>query len=111
MNKWRLAIVGVLLMSTLSAFCAMDARTNEDEANSMRQARSADMWFEKWSFKMSRGVINAGSFKGIGLTFVRAVAAVMDIGTFGTVDDTFTVYDRYSFPYFVWQDWSSSDRK
>ena len=136
MNKWRLAIVGVLLMSTLSAFCAIDARTNEDEANSMRQARSADMWFEKWSFKMSRGVINAGSFwvelprciytetadnplvgplkgtfKGLGLSFVRAVAAVMDLATFGTVDDTFTVYDRYSFSYFVWQDWSSSDRK
>ena len=46
-----------------------------------------------------------GIFKGIGLTATRAVAGVMDIATFGTVDDTFTVYDQYSVPYFVWQDW------
>jgi len=31
-------------------------------------------------------------------------------GTFGTVDDTFTVYDQYRVPYFVWQDYEKSER-
>jgi len=122
-------VAGIVLVSSFSAF-AIEVNTLEDEANVMRQARTADLWFEKWSFKMSRGVINSAScwveiprnmyvetkdnaiigplkgvFKGIGLTVTRAIAGVMDIATFGTVDDTFTVYDQYSVPYFVWQDW------
>ena len=129
MKKMCCLVVGIVLMSSISAL-AVEVNVLEDEANVMRQARTADLWFEKWSFKMTRGVINSAScwvelprniyvetksnaiigplkglFKGIGLTVTRAVAGVMDLATFGTVDDTFTVYDQYSVPYFVWQDW------
>ncbi len=129
MKKMCCLVVGIVLMSSISAL-AVEVNILEDEANIMRQARTADLWFEKWSFKMSRGVINSAScwvelprniyvetknnaiigplkgvFKGLGLTVTRAVAGVMDLATFGTVDDTFTVYDQYSVPYFVWQDW------
>ena len=129
MKKMCYLVVGIVLMSSISAM-AVKPNVLEDEANVMRQARTADLWFEKWSFKMSRGVINSAScwvelprniytetknnaiigplkgvFKGLGLTVTRAIAGVMDIATFGTVDDTFTVYDQYSVPYFVWQDW------
>ena len=129
MKKMCCLVVGIVLMSSISAL-AVEVNVLEDEANIMRQARTADLWFEKWSFKMSRGVINSAScwvelprniyvetksnaivgplkglFKGLGLTVTRAVAGVMDLATFGTVDDTFTVYDQYSVPYFVWQDW------
>ena len=129
MKKMCCLVVGIVLMSSISAL-AVEVNVLEDEANIMRQARTADLWFEKWSFKMSRGVINSAScwvelprniyvetksnaivgplkglFKGLGLTATRAVAGVMDLATFGTVDDTFTVYDQYSVPYFVWQDW------
>ena len=129
MKKMCCLVVGIVLMSSISAL-AVEVNVLEDEANVMRQARTADLWFEKWSFKMSRGIINSAScwvelprniyvetksnaiigplkglFKGVGLTVTRAVAGVMDLATFGTVDDTFTVYDQYSVPYFVWQDW------
>ncbi len=129
MKKMCCLVVGIVLMSSISAL-AVEVNVLEDEANIMRQARTADLWFEKWSFKMSRGVINSAScwvelprniyvetksnaiigplkgvFKGLGLTVTRAVAGVMDLATFGTVDDTYTVYDQYSVPYFVWQDW------
>jgi len=129
MKKLCCLVLGLVLFSSISAL-AVEVNVLEDEANVMRQARTADLWFEKWSFKMSRGIINSAScwvelprniyvetkenaivgplkglFKGIGLTVTRAVAGVMDLATFGTVDDTFTVYDQYSVPYFVWQDW------
>lgn len=132
-TKWMIAVSVMLL--TMGAFAAVDANTVEDEANVLRQARSADLWFEKWGFKMTRGVVNLatcwvelprcmhvetmdnpvvgpmkGLFKGLGLTVVRAVAGTMDVATFGTVDDTFTIYDRYNFPYFVWQNWDRSER-
>jgi putative exosortase-associated protein (TIGR04073 family) len=128
-------ILGTLLLAAAGTYAAIEANTLQDEANIMTQARTADLWFEKWGFKMTRGTVNSGScwmevprcisvetqensvvgpvkgfFKGIGMTFVRAVAGIMDIATFGTVDDTYTVYDRYSFPYFVWQDWSRQDQ-
>ncbi|NLF40068.1 hypothetical protein GX586_11520 [bacterium] len=136
MKQWSIVLACLALFSTVAARAAIEPGTNEDEANTMYQARTADSWFEKLSFKLSRGVINLGScwvelprcihvetaenpvigpmkglFKGTGLTLVRAVAGTMDVATFGTVDDTYTVYDQYSFPYFVWQDWYSSDRK
>lgn len=135
MKKLSLIALALVMCLTLQVRAEVDPDTNEDEANIMRQPRSADMWFEKWSFKMSRGIINSatcwvelprcvsnetaenpvlgpmkGFFKGTGLTVVRAVAGVMDVATFGTVDDTFTVYDQYRFPYFVWQDWEKSER-
>ena len=135
MKKLCLIVLSLAFCAALTARAEIDVDVNEDEANIMRQPRSADMWFEKWSFKMSRGLINTatcwvelprcihneteenpvlgpmkGLFKGTGLTLVRAVAGVMDIATFGTTDDTFTVYDQYRFPYFVWQDWSESER-
>ncbi|MCX7848299.1 MAG: exosortase system-associated protein, TIGR04073 family [bacterium] len=130
---WMITVSVVLL--TASIYAAVDPNTLEDEANVMRQARSADLWFEKWGFKMTRGIVNAatcwvelprcvhvetmdnpvvgpmkGLFKGLGLTVVRAVAGTMDLATFGTVDDTYTIYDRYAFPYFVWQNWNRSER-
>ncbi len=129
MKKLCCLVAGIVLVSSFSAF-AIEADTLEDEANVMRQARTADLWFEKWSFKMSRGLINSasfwvevprniyvetkqnaiigplkGMFKGLGLSVTRALGGVMDIATFGTVDDTYTIYDQYSVPYFVWQDW------
>ena len=136
MKRWSMVAAGMLMVISLTALGAVDVRTNEDEANTLRQGRSADMWLEKWSFKMCRGVINLatcwvelprciyvetsdnaiigplkGVFKGLGLTVVRASAGALDLVTFGTVDDTYSVYDRFSFPYFVWRDWSSSDRQ
>jgi len=128
-------VTALLVLASVSVFAQVEANTVEDEANVMRQARSADLWFEKWGFKMTRGVLNAatcwvelprnmhvetvenpvigpvkGLFKGLGLTMVRAAAGTMDIATFGTVDDTYTIYERYEFPYFVWQNWGRSER-
>lgn len=135
MKKLLLVITTVVLCIAVHARADITPVTTREEANIMRQPRTADMWFEQWSFKMTRGLINTAScwvelprnihnetrenpilgpmkglFKGTGLTLVRAVAGVMDIATFGTVDDTFTVYDQYAFPYFVWQDWSMTER-
>jgi len=134
MRAKMMIVTGVLMMAA-SVFAQVEANTVEDEANVMRQARSADLWFEKWGFKMTRGVVNLatcwvelprnvhvetmenpivgpmkGLFKGLGLTVVRAAAGTMDVATFGTVDDTYTIYERYDFPYFAWQNWSQSER-
>ena len=138
MKKWCVLLTVIVVFSSVIAK-AVDNKvypgTLSDEAMIMMQPQSANGWFEKWSFKMSRGVINCvscwvelpramyletaanpfigplkGIFKGSGLTFVRAFAGGMDLATFGTVDDTFTVYDQYRVPYFVWQDYDQSDR-
>lgn len=133
----KLAVVVTLLMTvaTLCANAAIDPDTLRDEANAVRQARTADLWFDKWGFKMTRGLVNTGSFwvelprnmyvetrdnpivgpvkgffKGLGLSGVRLVSGVMDIATFGTVDDMYSVYDQYEFPYFVWQDYGKAER-
>ena len=135
MKKW--CVLLAVLTVTTSVIVKADAYpgTKKDEANIMVQARSTDQWFDKWGFKMSRGLINCasfwvelprsiyietaenpflgplkGTFKGLGLTTVRAIAGVMDLATFGTVDDTYTVYDQYRVPYFVWQDYEKSER-
>jgi len=133
----KLTVVAAILMAfvAFNACAAVDPDTLKDEANAVRQARTADLWFDKWGFKMTRGLINTGSFwvelprsmyvetrdnaivgpvkgffKGLGLSGVRAIAGIMDLATFGTVDDTYTVYDQYEFPYFVWQDYSMAER-
>ncbi len=138
MKKWCVLLTVVFVISSLCVNAEnnkMYPGTLQDEAMIMMQPNSADEWFEKWSFKMSRGVLNSltcwvelprsmyietaenpfigplkGIFKGTGLTLVRAIAGVMDLATFGTVDDTFTVYDQYRVPYFVWQDYDKSER-
>jgi len=133
--RTKILVAVMLLMVACRAFAEVEPNTTEDEVNAMRQARSADLWFDKWGFKMTRGLVNAatcwveiprsihvetadnpivgpvkGLMKGCGLMLVRAVGGTMDLATCGTVDDTYTVYDRYSFPYFVWQNWSRSER-
>ena len=133
--RTRTIAAALLLITACRAMAVVEPNTTEDEVNAMRQARSADLWFEKWGFKMTRGLINLatcfvevprcvhvetaenpvigpfkGFFKGTGLMCVRAVGGAMDIGTCGSVDDTYTVYDRYNFPFFVWQNWSRSER-
>jgi putative exosortase-associated protein (TIGR04073 family) len=135
MKTHGMVVIGALLLTAVSLFAAIDANTVAGEANTMKQARTADLWFEKWGFKMTRGFMNIatgwvelprnlyvetsenavvgpaiGLFKGVGLTVVRTLAGVMDIGTFGTVDDTYTIYDQYNFPYFAWQGWNQSER-
>lgn len=133
--RTKIIVAALLLVTACRVMAVVEPNTTEDEVNAIRQARSADLWFEKWGFKMTRGLINVatcaveiprcvhvetvdnpvigplkGLFKGGGLMCVRAIGGVMDIATFGTVDDTFTVYDRYNFPFFVWQNWSRSER-
>jgi putative exosortase-associated protein (TIGR04073 family) len=133
-TQWLVGI-GALLLATVSVFAAVEANTVQEESNVVLQARTADLWFEKWGFKMTRGFMNMatcwvelprnlyvdtsnnavvgpaiGFFKGVGLTVVRALAGVMDVATMGTVDDTYTIYDQYNFPYFVWQGWGEVDR-
>ena len=137
MKKWCALLTVIVVFSSLNikAENKVYPGTLSDEAMIMMQPQGADEWFEKWSFKMSRGVLNSltcwvelprsmyietaenpfigplkGIFKGTGLTFMRAVAGLMDLATFGTVDDTFTVYDQYRVPYFVWQDYEKSER-
>jgi len=137
MKKWCVLLTVIVVFSSLTtkADNKVYPGTLSDEAMIMMPARSADQWFEKWSFKMSRGVLNClscwvelprsiytetaanpfigplkGIFKGTGLTVVRAFAGGMDLCTFGTVDDTFTVYDQYRVPYFVWEDYDKSER-
>ena len=133
--RTRIVVAALLLVTACRVMAVVEPNTTEDEVNAIRQARSADLWFEKWGFKMTRGLINVatcvveiprcvhvetvdnpvigplkGLFKGGGLMFVRAIGGAMDIATLGTVDDTYTVYDRYNFPFFVWQNWSRSER-
>jgi putative exosortase-associated protein (TIGR04073 family) len=128
-------LVAVTLIGALTALAEVDVDTAAQATLMTYQPRTADMFFEKWGFKMTRGVMNCatcwvelprnihvetsenaivgpfvGFGKGLGLTVTRAVAGVMDLATFGTVDDTYTLYDRYAFPYFVWQGWSKSER-
>jgi len=137
MKKWCALLTVIVIFSSVIANAEKSAYpgTLSDEAMIMMQPHSADEWFEKWSFKMSRGVINCAScwvelprsifvetadnpfigplkgiFKGGGLTLMRAFAGGMDICTFGTTDDTFTVYDQYRVPYFVWQYYDESER-
>jgi len=135
MKKLSILVTVLILCVAFTATAAVDPDTLADEANSVRQARSVDLWFDKWGFKVSRGLINCGTcwvelprtlwvetkanpivgppkglFKGLGLTFARAVAGVMDLGTLGTVDDMYTLYDQYRLPYFVWQDYSKAER-
>jgi len=135
MKTHGIVVIGALLLVAVSVFAAVGANTVAEEANTMKQARTADLWFEKWGFKMTRGFMNiatgwvelprnlyvetadnavvgpaVGLFKGIGLTVVRTLAGVMDVATLGTVDDTYTIYDQYSFPYFAWQDWNTAAR-
>jgi len=133
--RTKMIVVAMLLVVACRVFAEVEPNTTEDEVNAMRQARSADLWFEKWGFKMTRGLVNVatcwveiprcihvetadnpvigpikGFLKGGGLMMVRVVGGAMDLATFGTVDDTYTVYDKYAFPYFVWQNWSRSER-
>ena len=143
MKKWCVLLAVIVVFSSVIANAAGNdpgtvkayPGTLSNEAMIMMQPQGADEWFEKWSFKMSRGLINCAScwvelprslyieteenpfigplmgiFKGSGLTFVRAFAGVMDLATFGTTDDTYTVYDQYRVPYFVWQDYGKSER-
>jgi putative exosortase-associated protein (TIGR04073 family) len=135
----RIVIITGLVIAAFLAPLTVSAQVEVDttaEQNLMTyQPRTADMFFEKWGFKMTRGFMNVATFwvelprnihvetsedpivgpmvgfgKGLGLSLTRAVAGVMDIATFGTVDDTYTVYDRFAFPYFVWQGWGKSER-
>jgi len=138
MNMRILMIAGLIVATACAvstAFAEVEVNTVAEENLMTYQPHTADMFFEKWGFKMTRGFMNCatcwvelprnihvetsenaivgpfvGFGKGLGLTVTRLVAGVMDIATFGTVDDTYTLYDQYAFPYFVWQGWSQSER-
>ena len=61
MKKW--CVLLAVLTVTTSVIVKADAYpgTKKDEANIMVQASSTDQWFDKWGFKMSRGLINCAS--------------------------------------------------
>ena len=135
--KKMITILAVTFTATaFMAFAEPSIPTARDVNNLNRDARTAELWTEKFAYKFSRGLVNlatcwveiprcmyvrttttpiigpiTGLFQGIPMTLLRAGGGVYDVATIGTVDDFYSPYNMYNYTEYVWQDWENLERK
>ena len=127
MKKMITILAVTLIVTATMSFAAPNIPSARDENNLHREARTSELWTEKFSYKMTRGLVNLatcwveiprciytstekapvigplmGVFQGIPMTLLRASCGIYDVTTIGTVDEFYSLYNIYSCTDFVW---------